>query len=459
MTHYLRNYSLLCLTLLAALSASAQGLHPPSSSIQNLNLSSVAARAVQGGAQQADYIVAVVNSEPITRSELQLRVVRARAQLTQQGIAVPPQEELARQVLERLIGEKAQLQMATENGVRVEEDMIDQAEQNVARQNQIDVAELRRRVQADGLSLTRFRAELRDQIALSRLREREVDARVKVSDQEIDQYLRDQTNNTDLSGMEVELAQVLVEVPEKATPEQTQTLKARAQKVLERARAGEDFSALIREFSDGMERASGKSMGLRSADRYPILFIQAIQGLDKGAIAGPLRSSAGFHVLKLIDRRSAGLPPSTTTQNHARHILLRTGPQLTQPAAVARLADVKKRIQAGQTDFATQAKGLSQDGSAKDGGDLGWAAPGQFVPEFEDVLMSLAPGQISDPVVSRFGVHLIQLIERRETPLSVREQRELVRNFVREKKLDEAYVAWIQDVRGKAYVEFREPPL
>ena len=250
-----------------------------------------------------------------------------------------------------------------------------------------------------------------------------------------------------------------MEVPEKATPEQTQVLQARAQKVLERARAGEDFSALIREYSDGLERASGKSMGLRGADRYPTLFVQAIQGLDKGAIAGLIRSPAGFHILKLVDKRSAGLPPSSVTQNHGRHILLRTGPQLTQAAAIARLADVKKRIQAGQTDFATQAKELSQDGSAKDGGDLGWAAPGQFVPEFEDVLTNLAPGQISDPVVSRFGVHLIQLIERRETPLSVREQRELVRNFVREKKLDEAYIAWMQDVRGKAYVEFREPPL
>lgn len=453
MTHTLRILSLLCLTCMAA--ASAQGLRPPSA----LSLGSVAARAVQSGPQQADYIVAVVNAEPITRSELQLRVARARAQLGQQGVAIPPQEELARQVLERLIGEKAQLQMAAENGVRVEEDAIDLAEQNVARQNQIEVAELRRRVLADGLSLVRFRAELRDQIALGRLREREVDARVKVSDQEIDQYLRDQRNNTDLSSMEIELAQVLVAVPENATPEQTQALQARAQRVLERARAGEDFSALIREFSGGAERVSGKSMGLRSADRYPTVFVQAIHGLDKGAIAGLLRSPAGFHILKVLDKRSAGLPPSTVTQNHARHILLRTGPQLTQAAALARLADVKRRIQSGQADFATLAKELSQDGSAKEGGDLGWASPGQFVPEFEEVMMSLAPGQISDPIISRFGVHLIQLIERREAPLSVREQRELVRNFVREKKLEEAFVAWTQDVRGKAYVEFREPPL
>ncbi len=455
MTDLLRPLSLLCLACMAALSAQAQGLRPPA----NLSLGSVAARAMQSGPQQADYIVAVVNAEPITRSELQQRVQRARAQLSQQGVTLPPQEELARQVLERLISEKAQLQMATENGVRVEEDAIDQAEQNVAHQNQIDVAELRRRVQADGMTLARFRAELRDQIALTRLREREVDGRVKVSEQEIDQYLQDQRNNIDLATLELDLGQVLVAVPENATPEQTQVLQARAQRVLERARAGEDFSALVKEYSDGMERASGKSMGLRSADRYPTLFVQAVLRLDKGAVTGLLRSPAGFHILKVMDKRSPGLPPTTATQNHARHILLRTGPQLTQVAALERLAGVKKRIQSGQADFAAMAKEMSQDGSAKDGGDLGWAAPGQFVPEFEEVMMRLEPGQISDPTVSRFGVHLIQLTERREAPLSVREQRELVRNFVRERKLEEAYLTWTQDVRGKAYVEFREPPL
>ncbi len=456
MTYRLRTLSLLCLTAAATLSASAQGLRPPSS---GLTLGGVATRAAPSGPQQADYIVAVVNAEPITRSEVQVRVARARAQLSQQGTPFPAPDELARQVLERLISEKAQLQQAAETGIRIEEEAIDQAEQNVARQNQLDVAELRRRVQVDGLTLTRFRAELRDQIVLTRLREREVDARVRVSDLEVDQYLRDQQGSTDLASMEIELAQVLVAVPESATAEQLQTAQARAQAVLVRARAGEDFGLLIKEISDGMERKSGASMGLRTADRYPPLFIQAIQGLAKGALAGPVRSPAGFHVLKLLEKRSAGLPPSTVTQNHARHILLRPGPQLTQAAAVAQLTDMKKQIQAGHADFATLAKAQSQDGSAKDGGDLGWAGPGQFVPEFEEVMMGLTPGQISDPVVSRFGVHLIQLTERRETPLSQREQRELVRNVVREKKLEEAYLTWTQDVRGKAYVEFREPPL
>ena len=454
MNHLLRNFSLLCLAGTASVYAQAQGLRPSSGP----TLGVAAARAAPTGPQQADYIVAVVNAEPITRSELELRLVRARAQLTQQGAPVPVPTELARQMLERLILEKTQLQLAAENGLKVEEEAVDQAEQNVARQNQIDVPELRRRIKADGLTTERFRAELRDQITLTRVREREVDARVKVSEPEVDKYLREQQGSTDLSALELDLAQVMVTVPENATPSQLQALQARAQRALERARAGEDFTALVKELSDGMERSSGKSMGMRSADRYPTLFVQAVRALEKGAVAGPLRSPAGFHILKVMDKRNANLPPASVSQTRARHILLRTGPLLTQEAALARLGELKKRIQSGQADFATLAKELSQDGSAKEGGDLGWAVPGQFVPEFEEVMTSLAPDQIGDPVVSRFGVHLIQVTERREVPLTQREQRELVRNTVREKKLDEAYLAWTQDLRGKAYVEFREPP-
>ena len=455
MIHRLRTVSLLCLSCLACAPSLAQGLRPPAGNAQF----STGASATPSGPRQADYIVAVVNSEPITRSEVQIRVARASAQLSQQGLTVPPAKELAAQVLERLIVERAQLQTAAENGMRVEDEAVDQAEQNVARQNQIDVPELRRRVQADGMSSSSFRAELRDQILLSRLREREVDARVRVSDLEVEQYLRQQQSNTDLSNLELDIAQVLVAVPENPSIDQIQSLQARAQRVLQRAKAGEDFSALIRELSDGSERSSGVSMGLRAADRYPTLFIQAVQGLEKGAIAGPVRSPAGFHILKVVEKRNAGLPPSTIAQQHARHILLRPGPLLTQAGAVERLADYKKRIETGQTDFATVAKQVSQDGSAKDGGDLGWASAGQFVPEFEEAMTRLLPGQISEPLVSRFGVHLVQLIERRETPLSQREYMELARNIVREKKLEDAYVKWAQDVRGKAYVELREPPL
>jgi peptidyl-prolyl cis-trans isomerase SurA len=407
----------------------------------------------------ADYIVAVVNSEPITNNEVRSRMVRVEQQLAQQGTAMPPRDDLARQVLERLISEKAQLQLARESGVKVDEALVDQAEQNVARQNQVDIAELRRRLAADGIALTTFREDLRNQLLLARLREREIESRLKVTDLDVDQYIREQQAGNDLSAIEMNLAHILVEVPENAGEQQLGQLRAKAQRVLERARAGEDFLKLARETSDAPGAAqSGGQVGLRTADRYPPLFVQATQSLREGGVSDVVRSGAGFHIIKVLEKRQGGLPGATITQNRARHILLRPTAQLSEAAARARLADYKKRIEAGQATFEQLAREHSQDASARNGGDLGWANPGVFVPEFEDTLNSLSPGQIAEPLTSRFGVHLIQLVERRQATLSQREQREIARGVVREKKLEEAYSQWAQDVRGRAYVEFREPP-
>ena len=199
-------------------------------------------------------------------------------------------------------------------------------------------------------------------------------------------------------------------------------------------------------------------MGLRPSDRYPTLFVDSTQNLKVGDIAGPLRSGAGFHILKVLEKRQGEAPPVMITQTHARHILLRTSPQLSEAAALAKLAQFKQRIVSGQATFAALAREHSQDGSAMSGGDLGWASPGQFVPEFEQVMSRLQPNQISEPLVSRFGVHLIEVTERREVPISERDQREMARNALREKKLDETYTTWQEDLRGRAFVEMREPP-
>lgn len=408
--------------------------------------------------RQADYIVAIVNSEPVTNNEVRARLVRLEQQLAQQGTPMPPREELARQVLERVISEKAQLQLARETGVRADEGTVDQAEASVARQNQLDVPELRRKLVADGLSLAQFREELRNQIVLSRLREREVEGRVKVSDTEVDQFIREQQGQPDAAPQEINLAMILVQVPETATDVQVGALRARAERLLARAKAGEDFAQMARESSDAPDRASGGVLGLRPIDRYPQLFLDATLNLPAGALSGVVRSPAGFHILKVLEKKQAGLPGAVVTQSRARHILLRTGPQLSETAARDRLATIKRRIEGGEADFAAVARDVSQDGSAREGGDLGWANPGQFVPEFEDALNQLNPGQISPPVVSRFGVHLIQLVERRDNLLGQREQREIARNLLREKKIEEAYVDWARDVRGRAYVEMREAP-
>ena len=413
-----------------------------------------------GGQRQADYIVAVVNSEPITNHEVSARLARAEQQLSRQGTP-PPRSELVREILERLILERAQLQLARSLGVRTDENAIEQAVASVARQNQVSVDELRRRLLTDGLEYSQFRADLRDELTLMRLRERELEPRARVSEQEIDQYLREQEGAVDASGagaQELNIAQILVSVPETATAPQVSALQLRAQRALERARSGADFSALAVEFSDAPDSATGGQLGLRAAERYPPLFVDATRDLPIGGLAGPIRSGAGFHVLKLIDKKQAGLAGMALAQTRARHILLRPGPELSEEAAKDRLADFKRRIVAGRADFAALAREHSQDGSAKDGGDLGWASRGMFVPEFELVMNALAPGQIADPLVSRFGVHLIEVLERRQAPQSQREQREVVRNFLREKKMDEAYNLWVQDVRGRAYVEYRESP-
>jgi peptidyl-prolyl cis-trans isomerase SurA len=235
-------------------------------------------------------------------------------------------------------------------------------------------------------------------------------------------------------------------------------LQAKAQQLVQRARAGEDFGKLARENSEAAGAAQNAGViGLRPADRLPPLFVEQARALPAGAVTEPFRSAAGFHVVKVVEKKQAGMP-GAVTQNHARHILLRPTAQMTEAQARQQLADFKRRIEAGQADFAQLARESSQDASARNGGDLGWANPGMFVPEFEEVLNALRPGQIADPIVSRFGVHLIQLLERRQATLTQREQREAVRNLVREKKLDEAYVQWAREVRGRAYVEFREPP-
>ena len=452
--------SLLLLLALPLSGVQAQGTRPVGA--PRLVAPAVTATTPRPGAavqQQADFIVAVVNSEPITNSEVRAKLVRTEQQLQQQGVAPPPRGELVAQLLERMIIDKVQLQMARASGLKVDDNAVEAAVQTVARQNQTTVEELRRRLKADGIDYAQFRSEIRDELLVNRLRQREVESRVTVSEQDIDQYLRDQDGKAGAaSSLALNLAEILVAVPENATPEQVATLQAKAREIMERARSGSDFTALANEFSASSTRSNGGQMGLRSVERYPPLFVEATQNLRAGELAGPVRSGAGFHILKVIEKRQGGVPDAVITQTHARHILLRLTPRLTEAAAVEKLAGFRKRILAGQADFAALARENSQDASAKEGGDLGWVGAGSFVPEFEKVMNALTPNQISEPLVSRFGVHLVQVLERREAPITPRDQREMVRGLLREKKQNEAYALWAQDIRGRAYVEFREPP-
>ena len=407
----------------------------------------------------ADYIVAVVNSEPITNSEVQSLKLRLQKQL-QPGAPVPSLQVLTQQALDQLINEKSQLQQARENGIRIDDTEVDQSELAIARQNQVSKEELYKRVAAEGLSVSAFRDQLRNQLIISRLRERDVDNRARISDVEVEQHIQSQQAGKPAAAtpIDLNLANILIAVPENSSDKEVADLKVKAQQIAQRAKGGESFAALAMSFSQAMDKgANGGEMGLRAADRYPTLFVESTQALKRGDVTEPVQSGAGFHILKVLEKKQSDMSSTMIAQTRARHILLRTGNELTEAAARSRLLSYKQRIQAG-TDFADLARQFSQDGSASAGGDLGWANPGQFVQEFEEVMGRLRPGQISEPLISRFGAHLIQVMERREVPLSIREQREMVRAQLREKKVEELYASWVDELRGRAYVELRDPP-
>jgi peptidyl-prolyl cis-trans isomerase SurA len=408
--------------------------------------------------RSADFVVAVVNSEPITNQEVQALSLRLLREARAQGLGTDTAESL-RLALDQLINEKAQIQQATALGITVDEAAINQSEAGIANNNQLTIDALRLRLQKDGISLASFREQLRNQLLLTRVREREVESRIRITDLEINQFLAEQLQlQATRNPSDLNLGMILIAVPENASDEQIARLSERAKTVAQRARQGDDFAALASSFSDAPDRNTNRGiMGLRPLTRYPDLFIQAVAKLPVGGVSDVIRSGAGFHVLKVIQRQAA---PTTlmATQTRARHILLRLSPQLSQTQAVAQLNAIRRDILSGSADFAEVAKRISQDGSAPQGGDLGWASPGMFVPEFEQAMNQLRPGQIAEPLLSRFGVHLIEVTDRRDAPMSDAEQRNLARNILREGKLEEAYAGWVQEIRGRAFVEMREAP-
>ena len=418
-------------------------------------LSADAQPSTEGQIKGRDFIVAVVDSVPITNHDVRTRAPQLQEQLKQQGRSIPEGEALLKAALDRLIVEKALLQFAKDTGVTIEDEAVSQAEQRLAAQNQVTVAQLHKKAISEGSSVDRLQQNLRDQLTLQRLTERNVPSRIKISDAEIDQAVNERLNASLGTNPDIELGHILIAVPEKASDSEVAALQSKAQTVFANAKRGDDFARLAKDFSDSPDREKGGLMGLRPASRYATLFVEATNKLAVGDIT-LIRSGAGFHVLKLVTKRASSIV--TITQTHARHILLRPGGQLSQTSARAQLAEYKRQIEGGKADFAKLAREHSQDASGPEGGDLGWVSPGMFVPEFEEVMNKLQLGQIADPVISRFGVHLIQVLERREAPISERELRDMARGGLREKKFEETYQLWAQEVRGRAYVEFRDAP-
>lgn len=405
---------------------------------------------------RTDYIVAVVNRELVTAVELARRIERLaeEARRAPSGVAPAGEEALRRLALESLVEERVVLTHARETGGRLDNAEVDRAVQVVAAQNQLTVDGLRERLAAEGTDMARFRANLRDQLLVERVREREVLARIRITDLEIDNFLQQEREAQDL---EIELAQILVRVPEGATGAVVEERRRRAEALLARVRDGEPFEAVARAESDDASRENGGSLGRRPSSRLPDVFVQAARALRPGAVrADVLRTGAGFHVLKLLWREEAGA--GRMVQTRVRHILLRSSARLTTQEATARLAGWRRQIDSGTRRFEDTAREFSEDSSAGQGGDLGWASPGMMVPEFEQAMNELRVGGLSGPVVSRFGVHLIQVLDRREVEIDTRQQRERARAALREQKFEAAYRDWVKELRGRAYVEWREPP-
>jgi peptidyl-prolyl cis-trans isomerase SurA len=407
-------------------------------------------------AVQANYIVAVVNSEPVTSTEVRARLIRYEQRLTAAGAPMPSRNDLSREVLEDVINEKIQLQRARDSNVRLDDRTIEAAIQNFASQNKMSVAQLRERTSADGIGFTQIRNDIANQLLIQKLRERDVLANIDIKDSEIEAFLKLAANSNQTGELAIDIAQILVAVPENASENQILAARERALRIYNKAINGDDFYKLAQENSDAKDAAAGGQMGLRSIERYPTLFVEAIKDKKVADVVGPIRSGAGFHVLQLLAKEAPAEMSLTVTQTNARHILLKTGPSMTEAAAKAKLNTLKQQIESGRIDFAAAAKTNSQDASAQAGGSLGWANPGLFVPEFEIAMNALPIGKVSEPVTSRFGVHLIVVDGRKQTPLTNSEQREAAKNVLRERKFDEAFANWMQDLRSNAYVEYRE---
>ena len=405
-----------------------------------------------------DRIVAIVGKDVVTMTELQARVSAAERELRRQGTALPDRKVLERQVLEQLILQKAQLRLARDTGIQVDDVQLDRALERIAEGNRMSLPELRRRLESDGVSFEQFREEVREQILLTRVREREVDNKIQVSESEIDLYLEE--NKAPASErVEYDVAHILVRVPEQANPDQLAAARARVERVRDEARGGADFAKLAASYSDGPNALRGGALGWRGEDRLPELFTNALKGMKQGEVSDVLRSPAGFHVLKLLGRREAGGGASSAVQQvvqtHARHILVKTNEAVSQDDARRRLLDLRERMTRGGANFEELARLHSEDATAARGGDLGWLYPGDTVPDFERAMDGLQPGEISQPVQSPFGWHLIQVLERRKADVSADRVRLRARQVLRERKSEEAYQEWLRQLRDQTYVELR----
>jgi peptidyl-prolyl cis-trans isomerase SurA len=399
-----------------------------------------------------DRVIAVVNDEAITEYELNDARSVVEKQLRQQNVQQPASDVLEKQVLERLITERALLQYAKENGVKVDDTAVDRAIQRIAEDNKITLDGLRQALAKDNIPYAKYREDVRNEIVVQRLREREVDQHIAVSDAEVDIYLA--TVRAQAGGdAEYLVAHVLVLIPEQATSEQIEAKRRRAEEALKSIRSGADFAQVAAGYSDANDALSGGNLGWRAGARLPTVFAETVRGMKVGDVSPVLRSAAGFHIVKLLDRRSRD-DPAVVDQTHARHILIRVNEITSEAEAKAKIDRIKDRIEAG-AKFDEMARLNSEDATSVKGGDLGWISPGDTVPAFEDAMNKLSLNQVSAPVRTAFGWHLIEVLERRKQDVSLDRERQQAQLALRQRKSDEAFQDWVRQTRDRAYVELR----
>lgn len=403
--------------------------------------------------QELDHVVAIVNDDVITRVELDRRLERIKSQARQQQQRLPDEQTLERQVLESLIVEELQLQLAEKAGIRVNEEMINQVINNIARENNLTLPQFRQVLRRDGMSFTAFRDNIRNEIIINQLRKRRVEDSVNVTEQEVNNYLSNMENRQGLND-EFRLGHILIGVPDGATPQQIQQAEAKARQVYNRLRLGADFHQTAVAVSDGQNALQGGDLGWRKGGQLPSALADIIVDMKPGDISEPQRSASGFHILKLIDRRTSE-QRRIVEQTLARHILIRPNQLVSNADARQQLARLRERIQRGE-NFADLARAHSDDpASAAEGGSLGWFSPGSMVPRFEEVVNRLDPGQISQPFQSRFGWHIVEVLSRRKHDSTEEYQRMQARQSIHKRKSDEAIEQWLRRLRAEAYVDIR----
>ena len=409
--------------------------------------------SVTRSVQSIDHIVAIVNEEVITRNELDEVIRTTVKQLQKQGVQLPPFDIIEKQLLERTIMNRAQLQRAKEVGIAVTDTELDQTIRKIAKENNLSMDDFYYALQQDGMTLPEFREEIQNELLISRLKEREVNNRVTVTEGEIDNFLRTQETSA-IGNDEYRIAHILVQILEQMDSAQIEARQQKAENALKRLQEGVDFAQISAELSDAPNALQGGEIDWRPITQMGPMFSDILIKMQPGDLTPVIRSPIGFHILKLLGRRPQETPVVMVNQTHARHILIKINELTSEDDAHRVIAQIRERIAKG-ADFAETAKGMSEDASANNGGDLGWLSPGDTVPEFERAMEALMPGQMSQPVQTQFGWHLIQVMERRTQDVSLDRHRHSARQAIRNRKADMIMQEWLQQLRDQTYVEYR----